>query len=312
MAQVVISGKESAVRSSILPEPLILTLAWAITLAVSVLPNIIWNELLGGAPEWLFGAKMALLAAALAATFAWQAAYPLRSYLIVLLALSLIEWGIGALGGTPFWISLFPVNSPFVVSMLGTQLLRLGVALCMLGVMFAIKRRREAFFLVKGKLDATAAPIPFLMTRPTPWTRLGLVLSVCVSLGLLAFLVLAGAPAPSFLLRALPLLPAVLFFALLNSFSEEFNYRASLLSTLEGVTGKDQSLLLTAAFFGLGHYYGVPYGLIGVLMAGFLGWLLGKSMLETRGFSWAWFIHLLQDVLVFSFMAIGSVTPGGR
>jgi hypothetical protein len=66
-----------------------------------------------------------------------------------------------------------------------------------------------------------------------------------------------------------------------------------------------------AAYFGLLHYYGVPYGVVGVLMAGLLGWLLGKSMLETRGLFWAWFIHLIQDVLIFSFLAIGSITPGG-
>jgi len=26
---------------------------------------------------------------------------------------------------------------------------------------------------------------------------------------------------------------------------------------------------------------------------------------------WAWFIHLVQDVLIFSFLAIGAITPGG-
>jgi len=38
---------------------------------------------------------------------------------------------------------------------------------------------------------------------------------------------------------------------------------------------------------------------------------LGKAMLETRGFTWAWFIHFIQDVLIFSFMAAGSISPGG-
>jgi len=88
-------------------------------------------------------------------------------------------------------------------------------------------------------------------------------------------------------------------------------FKASFLSVLEGPAGRSQSLLLMAAFFGIGHYYGVPYGIIGVLMASFLGWLLGKSMLETRGLFWAWFIHFWQDVLIFSFLAIGSITPGG-
>jgi hypothetical protein len=42
-----------------------------------------------------------------------------------------------------------------------------------------------------------------------------------------------------------------------------------------------------------------------------MGWLLAKSMQETHGLFWAWFIHFLQDVWIFSFLAIGSITPGG-
>jgi len=42
-----------------------------------------------------------------------------------------------------------------------------------------------------------------------------------------------------------------------------------------------------------------------------MGWLLGKSMLETRGFFWPWLIHVCLDTIIFSFMAIGAVTPGG-
>ena len=53
---------------------------------------------------------------------------------------------------------------------------------------------------------------------------------------------------------------------------------------------------------GEGHYYGVPYGVVGVLLAGFLGWFLGKSMQETGGFVWAWLIHFLQDVIIFTFL----------
>jgi hypothetical protein len=63
--------------------------------------------------------------------------------------------------------------------------------------------------------------------------------------------------------------------------------------------------------FGIGHFYGIPYGVIGVLMAGFLGWWLGKSMLETRGLWWAWFIHFVQDVWIFAFAVVGSIVPGG-
>jgi hypothetical protein len=80
---------------------------------------------------------------------------------------------------------------------------------------------------------------------------------------------------------------------------------------LVDVVGKQQALWLMAAYFGILHYYGIPYGIVGVVLAGFLGWVLGKSMLETRGMFWAWFLHFIQDVLIFSFLAIGSITPGG-
>ena len=41
------------------------------------------------------------------------------------------------------------------------------------------------------------------------------------------------------------------------------------------------------------------------------GWILTRSMPETRGLTWAWFIHLVQDVLIFGFPAIGAIRPGG-
>lgn len=86
---------------------------------------------------------------------------------------------------------------------------------------------------------------------------------------------------------------------------------ASLLPNIIGQEVFGQTLFLTAAFFGLAHYYGVPYGIIGVVMSTFLGWMEGKAMLETRGFFWAWFIHFWQDVSIFSFLAMGAVTAGG-
>ena len=75
---------------------------------------------------------------------------------------------------------------PLSPQKLFTQLLRLGATLVMILALWLLKRRLDAFFLTRGRLDATAAPIPVLMTRPNPWTRLGPVLAVCISLGTLA------------------------------------------------------------------------------------------------------------------------------
>jgi hypothetical protein len=68
--------------------------------------------------------------------------------------------------------------------------------------------------------------------------------------------------------------------------------------------GERQALLITTAFFGLGHFYGIPNGVLDVALSGFLGWFLGKSILETRGFFWGWLIHFLQDVIIFTFLAM--------
>ena len=71
--------------------------------------------------------------------------------------------------------------------------------------------------------------------------------------------------------------------------------------------GSRQALRTVVACFGIVRFCGI----IGVLLAWFPSWILARSMLETRGLTWAWFIHFVQDELVFGFMAIGAITPGG-
>ena len=43
---------------------------------------------------------------------------------------------------------------------------------------------------------------------------------------------------------------------------------------------------------------------MGVVMAGIAGWFWGKSMIETRGWAWAFVIHLVQDIVIFTFLAM--------
>ena len=109
----------------------------------------------------------------------------------------------------------------------------------------------------------------------------------------------------------LTFLPTILLEAVVNASTEEITYRASFLSVLENLVGQQQAVYMVAVYFGLIHFYGIPYGVVGVLLAGFLGWILAKSIQDTGGFFWAWFIHFWQDVWIFAFMAIGSIIPGG-
>ncbi len=319
LLEMIIMSEQSQSRN----QTALLAVAWGVLLLVSILPTVILQEIFKIPVSFSARtiASLAVVLVALALTFIWQTIRPLRKYFIIFVVLFVAEWFFyGWMGNLPA-IDPYMESKDFVPSLLSTQLLRMGVSLVMLGALIVIKKKRSEFYLVKGDLGATADPMPPLMKQPASWRILGRELSLYISLGTLAFLLIAAFPSlsvqfkngalGSLLGQVLVLMPLVLLFAAMNAFSEELTYKASFLSVLNDPVGKRQALLLMAAFFGIGHYYGVPYGVIGVLMAGFLGWLLGKSMLETKGFLWAWFIHFLQDILIFSFMAIGSVTPGG-
>ncbi|TME89850.1 MAG: CPBP family intramembrane metalloprotease [Chloroflexi bacterium] len=75
--------------------------------------------------------------------------------------------------------------------------------------------------------------------------------------------------------------------------------RMVLLARLAPVVGTGQALLVTSTLFGIGHWFGHPSGASGVLMAGFAGYVWGRSVLDTRGFFCAWLSHGIQDVVIF-------------
>lgn len=289
-----------------------LIMAWALTLAVSNLPDILCKALVGTTPTWLYPAKLGLLAVLIAAGLAQATFRPLRLYALFLLAVLGTEQLGATLERTPWWQGAFG-GGGFAHQMLGTQLLRVGGAFVMIAALLLLRFRRAEFFLVKGDVNAPAQPVRWLgIDGSVRWKPLGLISALCISLGTLAFLVLGGRPTLSAVVGAATLLPMILLLAAMNAFGEEVTYRGALLAPTIRAVGPRHAVLLTAAFFGIGHYYGVPYGIVGVAMASLLGWFLGKAMVETKGFLWPWFIHFLQDVMIFYFLAMGAVVAGGR
>lgn len=292
-------------------QPTLVVTAWVFLLLASDLPRIVLREIFNYqvSNNLVFGIPAVVIGIGLTLTFLWDAVQALRPFFILFLVLIGVQWLVFA------QIAISPIfeTPSFNVAMLTNQSLRLIVTLTIIGVLFILKKRREAFFLVKGDTSAPLEPVRWLgIKEGETWNKAGRTFAIVLSLGTLAFLVLASRPSLNMLAGVLPFVPAVLLTATLNAFNEEMTYKASFLSVLENVVGKHQALWLMAAYFGIGHFYGIPYGVVGVLMAGFLGWLLGKSMLETRGLWWAWFLHFLQDVMIFAFLAIGSIAPGGR
>lgn len=103
------------------------------------------------------------------------------------------------------------------------------------------------------------------------------------------------------------LLSAVLIaipFSISNSFTEEVIFRVI------GVEGLTYSTITVAVicgiWFGIPHYFGTPGKVPGVLMAGFLGYVMALTMLQTGGIALAWAIHFVQDVPIIAMLILNS------
>jgi membrane protease YdiL (CAAX protease family) len=181
-----------------------------------------------------------------------------------------------------------------------------GVVLVSLTLIGSGLTRRDLFLCV-GNPAAPAQPIAFLgMRKPVPWTWLGPVVILVFALVLAPYLYLTEHPNFSIGQRILRTLPWSVAVAALNAASEEFQFRSVLLAHLRGVFPPGETILLTAAFFGLRHYHGHPSGTLGVLMAGFAGWIWARSMVDTRGGLWAFLIHMAQDIVILTFLVVGA------
>jgi hypothetical protein len=193
----------------------------------------------------------------------------------------------------------------FDVRMQAEQTGKLAVALAMIAVLLVLGFKRRDLFLTLGNLRAPIEPVRLLgFPKPDSWMWFGLQWGFYIAAGLAAVQYFGMRPMGALLLKLVPVLPSVLFYAALNAFNEEATFRVPMLASLEPVAGSKQALWMGATFFGVAHYFGVPGGLVGVVLSIFMGWILSKAMLETRGLFWSWWIHFLSDVVIFAFLAL--------
>jgi membrane protease YdiL (CAAX protease family) len=165
-------------------------------------------------------------------------------------------------------------------------------------------RTRGELYLRIGDLRAEAEiPLP-VTTRRTTWPRLGIIVIVLVGIYLVFHVALTRHPSSAAIATLLEYSPVVVVAAAVNTFCEEFLFRNSLIAPLLPAIGRPQAIWLTSLRFGIGHFYGNPSGLIGVVGATLLGFLLGRSMIETGGSGWAWMIHFAEDIVIFALIAL--------
>ncbi len=283
-------------------------LAWVVTVLISTVPDILLDKLAGGIPAWLTDAKMILLLALMLAAFFWKKLVPLFNYFLVMFAFFTLFDLLPLFNFTlPGLQSLFG-NTVFDARMQAEQTGKLAVSIAMILVLFWIGGRRLDLFLRGGNLRAPIQPVRLLgFPNPESWTKFGLLWGFFIAAAVAVVFYLGVRPGGATLVKVLPILPSILFYAVLNSFNEEITFRVPMLVTLEPVGGSQGALWISAFFFGLAHYFGTPGGILGGILSIFMGWILGKAMLETRGLFWSWAIHFLSDVVIFFFLAVALV-----
>jgi uncharacterized protein len=95
------------------------------------------------------------------------------------------------------------------------------------------------------------------------------------------------------------LLPLVILFSATNAWSEEIFTRFVIVAGLDGRLKPAIICWISAIIFGIPHFWGTPGSFFGVIMTAILGWLLARSVIETKGLGWAILIHFLLDIVIF-------------
>jgi membrane protease YdiL (CAAX protease family) len=287
-------------------DPLPRIVAW-IAVVASTVPEIIWQETGHRVTYWFTGVESAVIAAGAIVLLWFPRLRALTRFLLAVAALNL-AWGCiaPALSGIDS-VRAWSDNTSWGARLFVARIFTLSGALLAGLTLIGAGITRRDLFLCRGDLAAPAQPIPFLgLRRSVSWIWLGPAFILVFTLVLAPFLYLTVHPNFKATARIVHLFPWILAVAALNAASEEFQFRSIILAHLRGVFRPAENVLLSAAFFGLGHYYGQPSGSLGVAMAGFAGWIWARSMIETRGGLWAFIIHLVQDVVIFTFLAVGA------
>ncbi len=275
---------------------------WSLVLASSSLPQILFTESTGrDAPVWLALGQAGLLLGVLAVGVRSEAGRRLSGTVLWLLAM-VLGWNlvISGVTDTDAW-DAWQHDVPWVARGAVVQLLLFVPTLLL--VLFGPGRLgRHQLRLVAGDDHRTAGRGLYTAGTSPQWRRLGRTWAVLITVGTLTAMTFAlGSKADDLDVLAWSL-PAIALLAATNTVNEEFGYRNVPLALLPGLVGDRQAMLATGLLFGLAHYYGNPPGASGVLLATFLGLFIAKSMVETGGSKWAWTIHWLQDMVIFSFL----------
>ena len=190
-------------------------------------------------------------------------------------------------------------NNLYINSQFNFQIGLLVITFISLLTTYFLHKENFAQYFSLGNINAIGQELKiFGIAKGDSWMKTGLSLSVLISIvtGVFMYFQLKNHMVDYSILK--PAILWILLFSLTNSFAEEMIFRLGIVSPLSGLLSPIHICFISAILFGLPHFAGMPSGIIGATMAGVLGFVLTKSMLETSGFFWAWFIHFLQDIII--------------
>lgn len=263
-----------------------------------LMPRVAADLLLGETPVWVWVGQFALTLTVTGLAFLTDGFRKLRTVSIGVLTVLLTRLYFEV--GAPDTVLGIEIVSPW--STVLDESIQLLIALGALVILFRLGYRRSDLFMRAGSPSRSCEPTWVVGLRTErSWYRAGVAVGVLL-LGPLVLFLLAGGATYEFgtypPTELAVLVPVILVVAAMNAFTEEAIFRAIPAAELTEAVGKSAALFLMSAFFGLAHYYGTPGGPLGVLMTGFLAWMLAKSMLETRGIAVAFVIHWLLDIAI--------------
>lgn len=201
-------------------------------------------------------------------------------------------------------VQVFGQWSPAINKQIVYQPITLFLTILLLLILSRAKKEAFHTYFRIGNISADIIPAPLVGIKPSAkenWSHFGRNFAIVISVVTATVIYFQLFKKSSTTIAAIiSVLPFSLCFSFINAFVEESITRLGVVVALQNVVSAKTIPLVSAALFGTAHYWGNPGGLVGVLVAGFLGWLLAKSILETKGMFWAWLLHFLQDVIIFS------------
>ena len=185
-------------------------IAWVVVLLASSSSDILLFELTGAVPSWLIWAKLGLLGVLILLSRLWQFVAALRPFLIILAAITSFMWAKTWLLDSSTWTTWQRRHS-FTAVTLTAQMVEVGVALLLIGLLLLLRKRRQRFFLALGDMHAKTAPAKWLGEKsPGRLWVFGSVFTLVVVVGQFFMFMHPLSPTANAAQRLLPLIPVVL------------------------------------------------------------------------------------------------------